>query len=300
MYKIAEDIPLGTTVTTTITVSSPATIKVDYGDDEILSPTYATTSYSFDWESTGTGKMILSLSPNADDTMSNYYDRVVYTEKGEIEGYDCAILKISSWMPQLTMTAAVVNKTPYYHNLLNNGEGVLRFREGFNGWTSFNTFSPERMGQIDSILYSFKNGKPYVHNTGRAVFYGDQYDSVIAFRVADPKGVIKILEYITLESDIKPTYTHVVAENPYNQATDLCPADFVYKEGTFYSSFFRDKLSPNFTDPSESVNFAQALIDGDQMRAKWFDIFLVFNNESDFRLSAANIGTYLSSGHKKQ
>lgn len=203
---------------------------------------------------------------------------------------------------ELSGTIQVTSKLPNYHNLYNNGAGVIKFKEEKNGWTSLLTFTPELMFNVSNDLYSIKNGVPYIHDdeSEKASYYGVDNESVIAFRVSGASGVVKVLEYLSVESNIKPDYIHVIASNPYDQATDLCPADLAYVEGTFWASFFMDKLSPNFDSGSQAVDFAEALLDGDEMRAKYFDIFFIFNNEEEFRMSSVSFGLMTSSGHRQK
>lgn len=264
LKSISTTASAGKLTTVVITASLATNIQVTYDGVLVLDTTAITGTYTFDFIPT-TSNGIISL----------YIDT------------------------KSTGTISVVYKVPYYHNLLNNGAGVIKFKEDKNGWTSFVRFSPERMATANDFLYSFKDGAIHKHDNTTKTFFGAEYDSVIGFRVAGNDGVIKILDYISVESNIKPKYVHVVAVNPYSQATDLCASDFVYLEGTFYSSFFNDKLSPDFVNPSESVNYAEALINGDAMRAKWFDVFMIFDNEEDFVLSSVNFGVTTSTGHKK-
>lgn len=251
------------TVRITVSVSASSDISITYDGTEILATTTVADVYGFDY------------TPDVSDgIMATTFDSGI------------------------TGSTTITEKYKNYHTPYNNGAGVMAFKEGKNGWTSHLTFSPDYMVAMGDDMYSFKDGVPYIHDGEKNTFYETEYQSVISFRVSGVDGVIEIMEYMATESEDKPDYVHVVAENPHDQATDLCGSDFVYIEGTYYASLLNDKLSPNFVDASESVNYTQALINGDEMRAKWFDVFFVFNN-NDFRLSAVNFGLTVSSGHRK-
>jgi len=261
---ISADSTLYTADQTLITYTSTV-ISVIYDGIEILEPTVVTDTYEFDYTPDESGGIL-----------------TVVSESG------------------ITGSTKISNKYKNYHTPYNNGEGVIVFKSQGNKWTSHLTFTPDRFETLGDNIYSFYNGVPFIHTGDKATFYyDDQQPSVLSFRVSGINGVVKILEYMALETDVRPDYTHVISENPYTQATDLCLSDFVYTEGTFMASLLNDKLSPNFTDASESTNYAQALINGDEMRAKWFDIFFIFNNETEFSLSAVNLGLTTSSGHRK-
>lgn len=251
----------------TVTVDSSSDISIEYNGVEILSSTTVADIY------------VLEYTPTISGGIIN-----VITENG-IQG-----------------TVAYAPKIPDYHSMLNNGVGVLKFMdvEGKRSWSTHLTFQPEYMATLDDNLYSFMTAWPYVHNGNRAEFYGVEHDSILAFRVSGQNGVVELLDYITLESNIKPSYVHIVTSDPYNQATDLCEPDFVSLEGTYFASFLRDKLSPNFPDSSQSVSWAQALQRGDRMRSKYFDVFFVFNNDQELNLKAVNVGSTVSSGHRKE
>lgn len=201
---------------------------------------------------------------------------------------------------KVTGTISMVSLLPNYHTPYNNGAGVIKFKEGKNGWTSQLSFSPEVMVSLDNDLYSFNKGLLWRHTNEEVSFYDNKNVSVLGFRVSGTSGVVKLAKYLSIDSNIRPDYIHVQCNNPYLQATDLCPTDLVYSEGSYQASFFRDKLSPNFDSGSQSQDFANALINGDTLRAKFFDVFFIFNNQEDFRLSSVDFGFQNSSGHHKQ
>lgn len=251
----------------TVTVDSTSNVSVEYNDQEILASTEVTSRYTFSYTPTVSAKVLNLI-----------------TESG-VQG-----------------TIAYAPKYKNWHTAFNNGPGVMKFRdiEGNQGWSSHMTLQPEYLVSLDDNIYAFNDGRPWVHAGNSAEFFGTQYDSVIAFRVNGSTGVVEVLEHVSLETDTKPVYIHIVSHDPYNQATDLCTVDLVHLEGIYYAPVLRDKLSPNFTKVSESANWFDALIRGDKMRSKYFDVFMIFNKGQDFKLKAVNVGTSVSAGHRKE
>ena len=221
-------------------------------------------------------------------------------------GVTSATVEFDSINLEISSTPIVVDMViqwlmPDYHTALNNGAGVIKFKEtqgGQDGWTGFEKFSPGEMVTMGDTLFSFKDGYLWSHNGENNKFYGQIYNSVIAFRVYSKDGLVKILKVLEIESDNKPEYINIVVKNPYEQETDLCSVDFVYTEGLYYASVLRDKLSPGFSNPSEAVNFAEALIKGDEMKGTYFDVFMIFKN--DFKLTSVAAYLEVSSGHKEK
>jgi hypothetical protein len=83
-----------------------------------------------------------------------------------------------------------------------------------------------------------------------------------------------------------------MSDYPWTQITDLIATDFSDLEGVFYFSIFRDRLSPQFSNPN------QALYYGDPMLTKALYIQLNFIASQLFHLKYANIGYQLSAGHR--
>jgi len=257
------NVSAGDSVILEITVSEESIVRVTYGDQVVI-----------DNETVS--------SDGINEFIANEGDQnIIYQYESGVSG-----------------TGATAVRRRNYHNLYNNGAGVMRFKEGFNGWTSFDSFSPEGMTYMDNLLYSFKGGQIYSHNGTKGKFYGVDNKSVIAFRASDVKGVVKILKYMILESNVKPSFINVQAFNPYTQQTSLCPADMIYREGDYFMSFLYDMLSPNINGATEKDKWYNALIQGDELRSSYFDIYMEFGYNSDFKLTAVTIGTQDSTGHK--
>ena len=254
---------VGQTQSITVTTSESSLVCVTYGDEILIDHETIDESYTIDF-----------VVEEGDQDITILYETTVYG----------------------TITTTL--KYPNYHNLLNNGAGVMRFKEGFDGWASYNSFVPEGMTLLDDDLYSFKDGYLHKHNGNKGEFYGVKNDSVIGFRAADVKGVIKILKYLVIESNVKPKFINVQANNGYLQQTSLCPVDMVYREGDYFASFLFDMLSPNVTGATQQEQWYKGLTTGDEMRASYFDIFMVFDNDDDFVLSSVSIGMINSTGHR--
>jgi hypothetical protein len=65
--------------------------------------------------------------------------------------------------------------------------------------------------------------------------------------VNKPVSSVKDLYEMSIEGSNAPNFTAIYNTNPNIQITDLTIDDFTNREGVFYASLFRDRLSPNTT-----------------------------------------------------
>lgn len=258
-----ENIPIGSVVTFKVEVDTPSLVTVTYGSQIPLYMEMVTSSLVVEFVTDQSPVNLTAI-------------------------YECGV------------SGAITYYVGYnnYHTLYNNSEGVMKFKDGFNGWTSFMSFTPDNMIKLNNWLYSFKKGKLHKHDGNKAEFYGVENDSVISFRASTAKGVIKTLKYLVLESDVKPKFINIQAVNPYLQQTNLVADDLEYKEGNLVASVLFDEMSPNISGATQLEQWEKALFTGDKIRAKYFDIFFIFDNVEQFNLKAVTVGTDVSTGHK--
>lgn len=174
--------------------------------------------------------------------------------------------------------------------------GVWAYKQGLDKWVSQYSFRPEWIGMVGNRLVTFKNGFPYVHNSSTYnQFYGESYDSAIAFVHSDTGSITKVYENISFEGDT-PDLVHVRTEVPNLQSSDIRSSDFRNNEGVKYSPIYRDRLSPN-----ASGTYDQKLYTGDPIRGE-FGLFQgVFFTPSTSKLwKFVNIGFIPSRGHNTQ
>jgi len=83
---------------------------------------------------------------------------------------------------------------------------TLTFDEKVRGWTSFHSFYPEYMVNMNNEFFTFKDGQIYVHNQqegARNTFYGEAGNTEVEFVMNESPSDVKILKAISLESNDK-------------------------------------------------------------------------------------------------
>jgi hypothetical protein len=107
-------------------------------------------------------------------------------------------------------------------------------------WSSFYSFVGEGYAELNNILYSFKNGKAYSHNSNnsRNTFYGTSYTSKIEI-VSNPNpSMVKSWEALNIEGDTAWDFTAYTTDQETSTVTTLSK-----KERLFYSHIPRDTSS---------------------------------------------------------
>lgn len=83
-------------------------------------------------------------------------------------------------------------------------EYTVTYDEKVQGWTSFHSFYPEYMVNMNNKFFTFKDGQVYVHNqqTGdRNTFYGTRGNTEIELVLNESPSDVKILKALSLESN---------------------------------------------------------------------------------------------------
>ena len=78
-------------------------------------------------------------------------------------------------------------------------EYTLTYDEKVKGWTSFYSYIPDMMVNMNNEFYSFKDGQLYVHNKSegnRNTFYGQTYNTELEFVANDAPSEVKIFKTI--------------------------------------------------------------------------------------------------------
>lgn len=107
-------------------------------------------------------------------------------------------------------------------------------------WTSFYSFVGEGYAELNNVLYSFKNGKAYSHNTNssRNSFYGTLYTSKVEIVSNQNPSMVKSWEALNLEGDTAWDFTAYTSDQTTSTITSLTK-----KERLFYSHIPRDTSS---------------------------------------------------------
>lgn len=119
---------------------------------------------------------------------------------------------------------------------------TLTFDEKINGWTSFHSYQPEMMVNLNNDLYSFKDGQLHLHNSNdgqRNTFYGQSYNTEIEFVSNEGPSEVKIFKTIEIEGDSKDWDVTVATDI---ESGHVNKADFENKEGFKYSYIRRNAI----------------------------------------------------------
>ena len=163
---------------------------------------------------------------------------------------------------------------------------TIAFDEVGNSFESFYSYHPEMMGELNTTLFSFKDGGIWRHtnSTFYCNFYNTQYGASITtvFNTAsiDKKTWISVMEtgntiwacpVITTQMNTGGVTT--------NQTSLLLATDFETLEAEYQASFLRDSSSPG------------GLVEGDSLKGNYMVI--------KFEKASANSFVYLNSATTK-
>ena len=124
---------------------------------------------------------------------------------------------------------------------------TLSYDEKVKGWTSFHSYEPEMMVNLNNEFFSFKDGQLYLHNqdSSRNTFYGQSYNTEIEFVANDGPSEVKIFKTIEIEGDSKEWDVTVATDL---ESGHVNKADFENKEGFKYSYIRRNAVDEVKTD----------------------------------------------------
>jgi len=209
-----------------------------------------------------------------------------------------AISGVSSNLPSYSDT------TPDYATTIQNrfspyngNNKTLAFRPAENKWGSAYEFTPEWMEFIDTTLYGFQNGQLWKHNADNSnfnSFYGSNKAQRVMFSVNDNPFDIKDLLTIAVEGKQTPSCAFIYTDYPNEQITDLINTDFTLKEGVWYASVLRDRLSPNTGSSDPNV----CLLQGDPIKSATPFVWVEFQvYDEELEVNFVDAGYAVSRGH---
>lgn len=125
-------------------------------------------------------------------------------------------------------------------------ESTLTFDEKVEGWTSFHSFVPEYMTNLNNDFYTFKNGQLYKHNVenvGRNTYYGQSYNTEVEVSSNASPSDVKIFKTIEIEGNSDEWDISVITnlDRGHIKGIPTNPGEkssFEEKEG-FYSAYIR-------------------------------------------------------------
>jgi len=163
---------------------------------------------------------------------------------------------------------------------------TISFAENENAFESFYSYFPEFMGEVNTTLFTFKNGQIWKHGTlPYCNFYGTQYNASITnvfnTNSMDKKTWISVMETGNTAWACPVIYTQMDTggSTSIKQQSELLEADFVTLESEYQASFLKDSNSPG------------GLIEGDSLKGNYIVI--------KFEKASANSFVYLNSATTK-
>lgn len=162
-------------------------------------------------------------------------------------------------------------------------------------WQGSYSFNPEAFMCIQNKLYSIYNGGLYLHNQTNTYnnFYGVQYPSRIMVIANQLPQRPKVYNNVSVEANMKPSFTYFYNDYPYVQASDLEDIDYRDLEGVFYAPLYRNKIVPTATGYNTN-----GLLTSEKLRNVAMKIMFEFDvSNVPLELKFVNIGYQISRGH---
>jgi len=170
-------------------------------------------------------------------------------------------------------------------------EVTVSFDPTARGWTSFHSYYPEWMLGMNSVFYTFYQGKPWKHysNSVRNSYYGAAaVESSVRFVFNDEPTEAKMFKTLELES-LQQWTAELVSDLHTGSIENTY---FVLKEGSYYANVRRDAtetgLNIDWSQIStQGVGSASNVIAGNPVRIEFsFDL----NNPINPLISAFSTG----------
>lgn len=174
-----------------------------------------------------------------------------------------------------------------------DGTGVaFSFNNQMNRWTKTMDLPTEHLAKLPNLMAAFKDGDLWLHDTGRANFFGVQYPWSVSVLTKDNMPVTKQPKWLSVEGSDKPDWTHIRTLKPNEQSSDLLASDYRDYEGRKYADIKRDRLTPGMDFKQDAP-----VLKGDVIIGDYVIIGAQFNNPDGY-LNAINIQYNESKGHR--
>jgi hypothetical protein len=186
------------------------------------------------------GKMWKVTSQSVAEISSNGMSSYFNSKFSELKAYESATNKVLLKLGfDRDNDELIVSAVKSSGNTFNNDFTVAyNFRRDL--WSSFYSFVGEGYAELNNVLYSFKDGKAYSHNTNnnRNSFYGTTYSSKVEIVSNQNPSMVKSWEALNIEGDTSWGFTAYTSDQTASQITTLTK-----KERLFYSHIPRDTSS---------------------------------------------------------
>ncbi len=161
-------------------------------------------------------------------------------------------------------------------------------RKSDEGFESFYTYYPEAIGNINNLLYSFKDGYLWVHNNPVFCnFYGEQFgvsvSPIFNTQQFEKKTFISLTQYANRAWPCPEIITQMNTYGNTQQLSKLIEANFARLENDWHSSFLRDMNSPG------------GWINGFSLKGNWLQLKCALEDGSDFSFLNGVIVKYIDS-----
>jgi hypothetical protein len=136
---------------------------------------------------------------------------------------------------------------------------TIAFDEVRNAFSGFYSFAPEQIICAENVLYSFRNGKMYIHDntTSYNTFYGQFYESTITrvfnAGLVEKKNWISLTEVASAVWNCPEITTNNMSYGSTPQSSNLLENEFVNQESNFSACFLGDLNSIGSAGNGESL-----------------------------------------------
>jgi hypothetical protein len=270
------------------------------------------------WLDVNSGRFV-QYSVNGLDPISHYKLRrftaqfckkLLSTSKATIEGFGSRPFVFGGIDPlheEVLWTLPKLAETPhaplsdfdpaiaYPYDIADFKGKTIAYKVGADKWLGEFNYEAEGFVSLDTDMYAFKNGVLYRHNAEGVynTFFGVPVKSRLMIVSNAEPSKVKIFDTVSVEGSSQPSWTHFRTEHPYEQSSDLVSDDYVSKEGVYYASILRDRLTPGANSAVEG------LYTGDEMRGSVLKVLLEWaDTDKLIYVRAINIGFSYSTGHK--
>lgn len=200
------------------------------------------------WDAHGNGVIFLD---NLGETLSIYINPSLQGQSGVVDVlitntqqtfYAVGQIDLSTGeftLPATDCSGALIEFAPAPEKVIE--EFTVAYNMDGNVWTSFYSYIPEMYGRLHSNLFTFKDGKIYLHESNeiRNRFYGDDYTSKITVVSNREPSTVKVYNAISIEG----TDSWSTTIKTQNQETHFSYSYYKEMENEFFSHITRDELN---------------------------------------------------------
>lgn len=160
----------------------------------------------------------------------------------------------------------------------------LAFNEVRNAFTGFRNYAPDALVCAENQLYSFSNGKMYIHNNNAAYanFYGTNYEASISMIFNEKMSLSKKYLATGFQTNNNKIWTaknigdittsSINEQTGLQQISQLIAQDFEVFESNIYGAFLRDYNS--------GINGPVAMLEGDYLIGNYLTMKLTAPDNS--------------------